>query len=548
MPVYLSYIAAALLLLFAGWLFWKEWIRPNKNRLGLRLLANFLAVIALLVLIFPIPITSTVPGSATGRHAVLLTEGTVREHLSTLLKKIPADSKIYSFAQYKYEQPEGIDTLHVLGYGLPIEDWEQLKGPVMEYHPAELSQGIVAVDWTRSLRLGKRFRVQGRFNNKSSAECRLGLFWQGLQQDSLVLPPGKESLFELSAPSFHDGNSLYELQYSLEGSKRTESLPVAVSPLGKLKLLVLSANPGFELNFLSSWLAAEGYSLAIRTKLSRDQSSKSFLNMEPIPLESVGKTQLEQFDLVITDEASLSMGTLAAVLQQQMQQSGLGLVINTDTTLKSGTWYGKNFRLGSPVRRGTENIRPLLVREGGRSLLAEKEGTRVGITRLGAGSLVINTVYNSYVKKLQGNGKEYARFWTEILSAAASTEDQGSSQPLFPFPHPFEATQVLERADSVTDTESRSVLFPWMTLKSSWPEVPGWQEGDWYLFNPGDWKELRYAHKLTSSNAFIQQYINPAATGLKTGLKSEDKRLHIGWPLLLFFLSAIFLWVEKKLD
>lgn len=518
-----------LLLPLFGWLFYKEWTRPNTKRRVARLLANSAIAAAILLLLFPPKQNATA-----SRQALLLTEGADSDSIKALLGQLPDNSPVYSWLQWQYENPQDIDTLHVFGYGLSLADWKSAPLPTLQWHEPGTNGGIAYVDWTTTIRLGDPVHVQGQYRNKGDQPQQITLTWQGQRLDSLNIAANADTVFQLKGSSFHEGATIYQLN--------GEPVPVIVLPADKLKILVVTAAPSFENNFLVNWLAAAGYPIAVSSQVSKAQYASNFLNRDPIPLQQIGKKQLDAFDLVITDPEALKARGAAfqQALQQQVTQKGLGLLLQTDSTAGAPAWYNRNLRLSLPVSRQGQRFRTIEPAGALRPLWREPEGIRAAVQRHGQGFIVYNSLTSSFSWQLEGRKADYQRFWKTLLEAVSPEQAQQQLTPNDRFPLTYTAV-TLQKNDS---TGTGKGLLPWLSTATTWPSASGWQPGNWYVFNPDQWKSVRSRQTIGQTQDFIRQQQSRVTHAPAT----QQIPLHKGWPLLLFFGGSIFLWVEKKLD
>ncbi len=533
MPGTIHYIMLVILIPLFAWLCWREWKRTKKKRLLGRLLATLLIFISFILLLFPPQQKAGKNG--TSRQAIIVTEGTDKDSLAHLLQSLPENSKAYTHWQYQYEQPAAIDTLHIIGYGLPLEDWRSLRTTNIQWHEPAVPAGIQAVDWKRLLRLGDVLTVFGHYRNHLNQPVILKLTWEALVQDSLLIPPNTDTVFQLQAGTYYAGTNLYQVETQTDHTTTSiEPIPVYVMPAEKLRILLLANAPGFETNFLVNWLAKEGYPLAVSNQISQAKWSKSFINMEPIPLEQIGVAQLEKFDLLIMDPLSFSTRNAGfqAAVKKQVEQGALGVLFQTDSSVGNPSWYNRRIRLSPPVSKQGLRFRTISNHAGARPLLTDSTGTRSALLRAGRGYIVFNTRLNSFSWQLEGKTPEYQRFWKQLLEAAAPPIAVPDTQALAYFPVAGESTRFAQPADS-----------------AAWLSTAGWQKGGWYVFNPNDWKTARAMQTIEQSRDYVQQ-----RRGLKSDERPTGAAIQVTEPiqpwliLLLFFLPAIFLWVEKKLD
>ncbi|MFT4022780.1 MAG: hypothetical protein QM664_03220 [Flavihumibacter sp.] len=544
MPTVIHYIILGFLFLLFGWCCRCEWKRAKKARLAWRLLALALILAGFVLLLFPPQRTVSAGG---GAQAVLITEGADKDTLAKALQALPANTKSYSFWQYQYDNPPSIDTLHVFGYGLPVESWRSLKAPVLKWQPPALPAGIRYADWKRLLRLGDRLAVYGRYYNDLDEPVQVKLRWQGLTLDSLVVAANSDTLFQLHAGTYYAGEHMYRLEATAKNRQLAgEPVPVRVLAAEKIRILLLSDAPDFETSFLVKWLAAEGYPMAVSNRISSGQYSRSFVNREAFPMDRIGAAQLEKFDLLITDPLSFAArgAAFTQAVRKQVEQGSLGLLFQADSSLGAPSWYNKGIRLSLPVSKQGFRYRTISAYEGARLLQKDSSGARAVLLRAGQGYIVFNTRLNSLAWQLEGKTREYQQFWKQLLEAGAPELDLPAQQTTTAYPVAGELVTTITRSDSI-----KTGAFPGLEKKSAWLSTAGWQPGGWYLFNPGEWKTVRSMQTIERSRDFLRERKSQETEKkAATATSPNHQPLPRLWFLLLVFVPAIFLWVEKKLD
>ncbi|MBS1664435.1 MAG: hypothetical protein JST68_25545 [Bacteroidetes bacterium] len=385
--------------------------------------------------------------------------------------------------------------------GLPMScRREKAAGPEKAAVVEKPAEGIVRVDWKRKLVKGEPLRIQGRWQG---ASVRLFLEGTGRVLDSAVV--GKDSGFVLGTTPALVGLSIYRLR-AVRGKDtiELEDMPVEVEVGKPLRILVLASSPSAENTFLVSWLGKGGHEVASRTLVSKDKYQSSFANMSQRSLERVNTALLDEFDLVVADSASVT-----EVLRKQVKEKGMGLVIRMDS-------------LGE------------------------------GRVKLGAGRIV-RTAQSTFALALAGEEEKYAAYWSGLLRDVAK-EEEGivwEWTPALPrVGEPVEARvsagmggmpQAMLGARSATVYLAEDGVLPFSWSGRYWPEKSGWQtasllRGDtafWYVWPEGAWKAMNVPVPEESVGA--------------TPVEEERVPLSKSWFYALFLLSALFLWIERKI-
>ncbi|TWI91621.1 hypothetical protein LX66_0996 [Chitinophaga japonensis] len=506
------YIAIAACVVLLAFLCRKETRRPNKARLWARLPATVIAVAGLLFLMAPFPWRRQVSATGNGTGP---TKTSVRP------------------------------------------------------------SGVQAIYWQQQLNAGAMLHLQGRYRNSAATPVKLLLTGFNERLDSVIIPPGQQQSFELKTRPRHIGRAVYTFTVLAKDTLAMEPVPVEVRPLRSLKVLMLAASPDFEHKFLARWLAAQGYVVAIRTAISRDKYSYTYLDTARFPLQRITAAILPAFDVVVADAAALAAlsSSERATLQAQVAEKGLGLVIKADSSMMRRRFYDRPFILSAAGNReahpqsitvlpaGTVGtlpaVQPLYVRSapGLQPLVQDGAQHWLAATALhGAGRLVCTTLGNTYAWVLAGREEAYQSVWSLLLQSAARVRQQaaqwhiGTAWPQVRRPVPVSLQTSLPQPAAVVNTArvslSQGAMLPFQWQGVYWPLQAGWQAtalpaGDtcwWYAYAEKDWQPL-------SARAQKQvQHRGMAATASES--RAAIPRI---WFFIMFLLGAVFLWVEEKL-
>lgn len=505
-----NYIVIIAALLLLAFLVWKEISRSNKRRLYGRLLASVLAVISLVYLLLPFPL---------------------------------------------HKEPQAL---------------KDEKAPVQS---GTLSTGIQSVYWQKQVNLGADLRLQGRFKNSATIPVKLLLTGFNEHLDSITIRPQEERSFALSTRPRHIGRALYRVFALAQDTLVSEPVPVEVLPLRPLKVLILAASPDFENKFLASWLSEHDYVVAMRTAISRNKYSYTFLDTTRFPLERITPDLLTAFDLLVSDAGALSAlgSNELGAIKAQVEEKGLGLIIRADSSVAPHHFYNRPFTLTAAADK---NERPLLLHYAGADkpvalLTAPAAWLRTvpglqplvwdpqqhilaGSSLYGEGRLVLTTLANTYAWILSGRPGTYQSLWSLLLQQAARQQPlqdhwrTGLSFPKLHRPLPLQLeTAPSSPAAKVNDAPlslSQDAALPFRWQGVYWPSQAGWQaavssQGDsswWYAFSEKDWQYLSAREDGPDRSAIAAQTVNTS-------------RVPLIWFMILFMLSVVFLWAEEKL-
>ena len=587
MYLYLVLIICAIL---AASTVWKEY-QGGKLRLGWRIFASLIAVVALACIALPV----SYPGEKKlpVNEAVLLTDGFNSDSLTSfkndslltadpIIKKKNPKVKLITLDQLKTISP-AVTRLHIFGYGLSKTELKELDSIPVIFHPETAPSGITAINWTGHVKQGQPLKVQGTFANTSGKLVRLMLKGLNTTVDSAVIAPQSTSKFNLTDLPKGLGQSVYHL-VAVTGKDTLfgESLPTIIDPVKPLKILLLADAPGFENKFLKNWLADNGFAVVIRSAITKDKFSSAFINMEQIPVTSLSASLLDKFDVVISDLSVIhSLGANeSSVLKQQVNQKGIGLIIKADTTFTNSLWVQNGFPLYKAV---VKDVKPLsLIIDGKKTearssdqlfignqnstqALVNDEQIRVSaaLNIAGGGKVVFTTLGDTYTWMLNGDKADYSAFWSLLISKAAKSVPQTEVwQTLSGVPSVNEPVQLgLETsaqanqisADSLTLAPGQNDKIPFLWQATWWPQSAGWHSpkvnggaaGAVYVFDAGEWKTLKALGKIAGTKKYAES-INSADIVTKQIHPKTGIPVPKGYFYALLLLACTWLWIEDK--
>lgn len=569
---------------------WKECDRPAKGHLLWRITAAFIAVTSLAFIALPIHYSKDIT-IQDDHSAVLLTDGFADDSLvsftnrklfttdKAIVKKYPK-AKLIRLDELKTDSP-AITRLHILGYGLNEYELSQLDTLPVIFHPSTLPEGITAINWNQKLSSGELLKVQGKYKNQRSGPVKLILKGLSTPLDTITIQAKSDEVFELSTVPKNEGRGLYHLQVISGGDTLAkENLPVEIEPVKPLKILVLSASPDFETRFLKNWLSENGFSVAVRSAISKDKFSSEYVNIQALNMDHLTEAFLDKFDVVIGDLSVLkSEGIL---LKKAVTQKGLGLIIRADTILKTSSWLQNNFPLeklqvkDAPVPlfiKGEKNktsalkVDPTFIKyqAGTQPLVSDAQNhLLVNASLAGAGRLLFTTAGNTYSWILAGDKNDYAVFWSLLISNAARkvpvTERWLVASHLPSLNEPVQLqletslppSQITAENTMIAPAQNPDIQFEWGN--SYWPSSAGWHSilqkngkpAWWYAFGKDDWKAAKSSEKISATFLYAKTTtVNTSVT------KAIQKKVQIEVPKIYFYLLLViactYLWVEKKL-
>lgn len=579
--------------LLASLLAWKEFKRPQRAHLALRLIATLLAVASLACFIVPVQYPVTVTGN-NGPAIVLLTKGADKNAASafTGMAVYTTDPALTTRSiQYIpditwfFSQHPFIQKVTIAGYGLTTyeQQWLQKQAVNIIWQSPPVPEGFIAADWARQLHPGDILEVQGVYHHTGADSVKIYLSGLGIRFDSVSVAGDTSFSFSLHCKPVHLGNTLYELSATSAGNKTIqEKLPVVLLPATGLQVLVLSSSPDFDNRFLVNWLYENKYKVAARHTVSKNKYGLEYLNVASQSLHAITTPLLEKTDVVVTDDQSMAAlgATEKAALQAQVKK-GMGLIIQTDSTLALSS-----FTQGFAIKKqlvSASTARPLkLVGQAGVTapILPEQwfaiesnrsdlplvtdnnDAVLVAAHLYGAGKVMANTVSNTYSWILSGNRSDYAQFWSLLLHKAARQQQQdhlwqqATDLPVIGSPVQLTLQSAPDRIPVIHTPGgkvyvSQQAALPDTWTGTWWPVEKGWQSissGDTtslYIYDAGDWAAAKAFQLMNDNKAFANRQ---QSADDDQSLPTQKARKQV--PLIIFFgiflLCCGYLWIEAK--
>jgi acyl-CoA hydrolase len=598
--MYTVWWTSLLLLVF---LIWKEYKRSNRGRLVWRILTTIGSIASLICIALPIsyPAKSSV---ASTNDAILLTEGFNNDSVAAFLqnrKNIPVytyNASLTDAGKYQAVLLTSSDTLsglrlHVFGYGLDKDQLSVLKLPFV-FYPSPI-EGFTSVYWPEKIHTGESLLVQGRYKNTSRSSIKITLSSYRTTVDSVIVPAATEQQFTLATIPKQLGRAVFTLAViDKKDTLQKEPVPVQIEKGEPVHVLVLASSPDFENRFVKNWLSEKGYSVLVRTAVSKNRFNKEYLNIPETSADRISAALLDKFDIIIADASELAMiskGELAAV-QSHVSQKSTGLIIRSDSAATARSFYSGWFPL-SHADSGKQSVQlslpdtshdlpPLSIdhvqfirpQYQARSLLADNRNRSfAAIALYGSGRIILTTLPNSYAWMLSGNNNAYHAVWSELLNAAIPEKTSEETwQVLAPLPkvHTPVTVALKTQASGIPQAEIAGTTIymqqdPWLPYQwtgTYWPAKSGWQTGIgsngqpwyWYTYTKEDWQSVEAFQKEQMNIAAGGESKRngdqvPAGTqqpGVGDSVNSTRQPVNKRWFFLVFLFSVAYLWFENK--
>jgi hypothetical protein len=420
-------------------------------------------------------------------------------------------------ATFLRHHPE-VARLELLGDGLEPWDLEGLSVAVDIVATPPPGVGVGAVMWSRELGAGDTLEVTGSLSvlPESGSELRL-VGPDGAEASvELTTSPGRGPVpFSLQLTPPRAGRFLYDLVVEGQGngSEAIGSIDVQVREADPPAVLWLEGAPSFETRFVKEWLVGLGGELAIRSRVSRDRYHFEYHHLDRVGLDSLTPDLLGRFDLLVVDQRSWVLMTVAerVLVTEAVEDRGMGLLLRLDP---GGEQSGANdLPLGFTALR-LEGVERLLVQPPGAQsdgfaaletvpfelelgsgttpLFEDRAGRLLAVARpLGRGTVGGTLLRQTYPWILDGQPAAHRRYWSRLLEVLS----RPSTQPRWHLrPGPIlvdepldlelswsgEADELPAAAYGPADQEPMSVamrqdpLRPGRWTARVWPSSTGW--------------------------------------------------------------------------
>lgn len=585
-------IIAAVLLLF--FLIYKEIKRVNKAHLVFRVLAVFTATAAMVFLIVPLKYKLSKVADPTRLH--LLTNGAnfndLKEHTyfttdSLVLLNSGIKNITYLPDLAYYLQAHGdINSIGVYGYGLTHQELTRIKNYGYDFTASPSPSGIISCSWPHKLKKTALLNVQGVFNNTGDEPVKLLLEGLGSKLDSVFIKAHAQGHFSLKSEGRQIGRALYTVTaLQRKDTLEKERIPFQVTEPPKIKLLVLSSFPDFEYKFLKNWLFENKYQVVFRTRVSKDKFSIDQLNMDGINPQQLNASLLAKFDGVIADDEELSKFSPADLSSlSSAVNEGLGLLIRANE-VKPLSEFTKMFQIYAKADSVVKTFSPVFFGEPAvlkelpvsqylyiqprlaeQPLVRDKSGKVLISTSLyGNGKVSASMITSTFNWVLTGNKRDYAQFWSRIISSTIRKEEDPVSWRTIPAMlvkgHQTSLIYQSRVANSMPEIYIGQVklnpvqhqVLPNSWQSTFWPKQTGWNEvktgnNTEYLFVYGemDWKSLKGQQTLMENLANLK---NPSVKIKNSQVLSGDMEKEVSkwWFFALFLISTGYIWFETKM-
>jgi hypothetical protein len=461
--------------------------------------------------------------------------------------------------------------LHVVGWGLDVDEWRALGTAPASVHAAPPPGGLPAAAWPQRVAVGDSLRVHGTLPGGGVITLRDA----GGVLDSAVA--GSDGRFAVGTRPRAVGRQLFVL--ATHGGV-AETLGVVVAPPPRPRALLLTGAPSFEAAALRDFLAGHGAAVAWRAGISRERARTEFINRPATSLAPLRPRLLDELDLVVADGRALTdlAASERAALLQAVRDSGVGLILLADAAAAAARPLGfvatadtalpeRLVRPRSAAGRAAASPVPAVSFKlhetfGAGSVLWSATGDVLAQVRPhGSGKIVLTLVAAPSRWLRAGERPQFASYWATLLAAAVQRHDDWTiespparvHQPLRIGVHSASAVPL---AVVVTPAGGRDTVFlephpldPGRSTGRYWPREPGWHAlagvpaSEFYVVSAAAWAGLRAARRLAATAYWAADA--PAALPERAPAP-QRRRWPLTWWLGLFVAAAGVLWAERR--
>lgn len=578
--------------ILAIFLLYKEYKRPLKHWLVWRAVASLILVGCLALMAIPVKYQSKIKQSK--NELVLITDGFDNDTIQNirtskyytdpaLRKQLQGEATFIPDLAYYLSENPSLQHIKIYGDGINEDDLNKLKGQTIALHPSK-SNGIVQCNWTEKVIIEQDILLQGSYVNSTNQTVLLKLIGYGSNLDSVKVPANKTIVFSLKTTAKQKGKALLQLlALNQKDTLQQEPIPIQTFDRKPINVLMLNSAPSFESKFVKNWLFENGYAVASRIEISKAKYSTDFFNRKTANINQLQTSDLKNEDVLLIDQtafenlkASERNSILSAVNQ------GLGLIIliedaasDNQLLIKIGLQKIANEQktLELTIDESSTKLHALPInqqvyissRPNQQVLISNPKQKAIATQQLyGAGKIVVTTLADSYEWDLLGQQKDYASYWSTLISAAS--RKQSETITLKPLKYLPTVGQELTFQISTANTEipeikledhqlhvNQNLIFPNIWETQTWSAKPGWNtfkvnqsNFETYVFGKKDWKTVKAKRVRDLNREHINRQTQNPLIDEKTD-NHQQKEISKWYFLVGLILAAGFLWFENKM-
>lgn len=562
-------------LVLLGFFVWKEWPQKGQPRFWIKIGVAFIGLASLFMLLLK-PAT---PKDTTLGRAIILTEGYKAEQLDSLKKGFKGIKMESYVSGNSLSVVEDVDSLFLLGYGLPDYDVWQLESKSVQFMGGEALSGWTQIHHTDELELGEALEVQAQYQNPQKEYWAVLKDNGGNPLDSIQFVEAEEQLVQFTTQPKASGHFEYQLEEKdAEGALvSSEPIPFVVEDREPLNILILNTFPTFESKYLKNYLAEKGHQVLVRSQLTKNKYKFEYFNRDTQPIYQLSKQALEAFDLLVFDvESYVNLGrTASTALKESMTEDGLGVFIQPSSNLFTLSKnqlpigftadFNTDISLGNPPQ-SLQKFPFAFQQEFPLQPIKMDSTIIAAYLPNGKGKMGSSLLQNTYQLVLDGKPESYAAIWTEILDALVPKLEKSASWEIeTEIPRVDEPTSFWVQANKSpleveTETNSKIPLLQDVIIPSRWkgtqyPKREGWNQlqisadstskFSYYVF--GDNERTSVSQQLVYEQNLRQFGQGESSNALVGATSKKMEPISQLWFFVPFLLSMGWLWLEPKL-
>ncbi len=442
----------------------------------------------------------------------------------------------------------GTSALRIIGQGLPPRD-QTATGLRLDFEPAPLTRGLVALGVPGIVAPGASFRVGGSVNDVAGGRVDL-LDPAGRVVASAAL--AKSGDFGLAARAGAAGPATFTLRIVDAGRRLVESavVPVVAADMPQPRMLVIAGSAGPDLKYLRRWATDSG--IAIGTSIAAGNGLD--IGDAPPRLDAAG---LAALDLLVIDErswAAMNAGDRARVIAAV--RAGLGVVLRITGPVAEPVrrdWAALGFAVDDaarPLRLDTAGLALTQVAavSGGDAvpLLRDASGGPVGYWRaLGQGRIGLWPVTDLYALVLADEAPRHAAVWSDVFATLARAAPQAAPR-IGADAVPGQRVGICNLGPAASVRQPDGKLTPLVVdagCAGFWPRLAGWHmlrapaETAFFVTPPGAGRTAAQARAATLDLA-VPGTARPAGKAVR-GAR---------WPWFIAWaaVAALLWWFERS--
>lgn len=464
-------------------------------------------------------------------------------------------------------QRPGLQSVRIIGDGLPVRDREAVSGLSMTFETAAAPTGLVGYWQSPLITPGAPWAVRGRIHAVPKAGIILLDPAGNAVAKSVVDADGR---FKLGDEARGPGLSEYTLKILDANGKPIETLtvPIAVSAPIPMHILSLSGGPNAEVKTLRRWAVDSGARLDSRIALG------------PAMTFQTGQTtltpaNLRESDWLILDERAWD--GLSATEKRAVREAingGLGMLLRV-TGPMSATATADFGKLGFRIRDANVvqsvrlpektdkpqwpglSRRPITVQAASaETVLLDSNDQPLAVWRaVGQGRVGMLWLTDSYRLSLAGFPEAHAGLWSALASSLARAKASDSVQLPDGLLRPNQRAVLCQlgkdaqiRAPDGSKTELVIESLPGRgNCAAFWPTASGWHH-----LESGPRQQPFFVHPTGQGHALDRQSVQQATRQLSAMAKTTTSLNKIAvpgahWPYFLAWLAlTCLLWLLER--